>query len=159
MGRRTRHNISSDFILSNHFEQKIRFFLQKKLLNAQAREQACVCVCMQAFLRIFWMATVVCRLRGWGRVGQIYRRGMHRQRDGDGGVQAAAVWHNKNGNERKRTETNGEKGVPRYTPMVGCAVGRYGSGGQIYRRGKQNYPNPKTNPAARLVRVSRRALE
>ena len=29
MGRRTRHNISPEFILSNDFEQKICFFLQK----------------------------------------------------------------------------------------------------------------------------------
>ena len=29
MRRRTRHNISPEFILSNHFEQKICFFLQK----------------------------------------------------------------------------------------------------------------------------------
>ena len=45
--------------------RKLRFFA-KKQPNAQARGRRCVCVCMQAFLRIFWMATVVCRLRGRG---------------------------------------------------------------------------------------------
>ena len=46
MGRRTRHNISSKIILSNHFEQKIAFFLQK---NSPTRKRVCrriwACMC------------------------------------------------------------------------------------------------------------------
>ena len=61
----------------------------------------------------------------------IYRWGMPGFFDGCGGVRVAVAWHNKNGNERKRTETNGEKGVPRYTPRVCCAAVWNGSGEDV----------------------------
>ena len=69
-----------------------------------------------------------------GNATDRFTAGYARQLDGNGGVRVAVAWHNKNGNERKRTETNGEKGMPRYTPRVCCAVGRWGAGGQIYHR-------------------------
>ena len=50
--------------------------------------------------------------------------------DGNGGVQVAAAWHNKNGNERKRTETNGEWCVTIYPEGLQGAVG-FGSGKEL----------------------------
>ena len=52
MGRRTRHNISSDFILSNHFEQKIRFFC-KKSCSTRKRVSRRVCA--------WWLRGYACR--------------------------------------------------------------------------------------------------
>ena len=69
-------------------------------------------------------------------------QGYARHLDGCGGVRVAWVWHNKNGNERKRTETNGEKGVPRDTP--GFVVPQFGMARvKIYRLG--DYCNRRTN--------------
>ena len=58
MRRRTRHNISPEFILSNHFEQKICFFLQK---SCPTRKRVGAGVYAGNV-----MATAVCKLRGCG---------------------------------------------------------------------------------------------
>ena len=100
MGRRTRHNISPDFILSNHFEQKIRFFC-KKSCSTRKRVSRRVCV----------MAAGVCVSRGRGTIKT-----------------------DENGNERKRTETNGKMGVPRDTPWV-CGAQRGVARAKMCRRG------------------------
>ena len=59
MRRRTRHNISPEFILSNHFEQKMRFFLQK---SCPTRKR--VGAGVYAGVIWCWMATAVCETAG-----------------------------------------------------------------------------------------------
>ena len=81
MRRRTRHNISPEFILSNHFEQKICFFLQK---SCPTRKRVGAGVYAGNV-----MATVVCRLRGCGAGDRC--AGGWRGQYGNGGVQAAGA--------------------------------------------------------------------
>ena len=45
--------------------------------------------------------------------------------------ETAGVWHKKNGEERKLTETNGEMGVPRDNPRVCSAAVGWDAGGRV----------------------------
>ena len=115
MRRRTRHNISPEFILSNHFEQKICFFLQKSCptrkrvgAGVYAGNVMATAVCETAGVWRLFMDQVdlmdlmdklgaprytpgVCSAAvGWGAGGRC-AAGVCGQCDGNGGVQAAGV--------------------------------------------------------------------
>ena len=93
--------------------RKLRFFAKKTAQRASAYASVYERVCsvrVQAFFENFL--------------------------DGDGGVQTAGAWR-LHGNYGNCEIYERGMGAPRDTPRVCCAVGRWGAGGQIYRRGMQ----------------------